>query len=610
MAGASEIRAGAAFVEIFAKDSRLVKGLAAAKAKLIAFGTQVAAIGKRVATVGLGALAAAVGSAKVFAEMGSELYRLSQRTGIAVESLSLLKAAAGEVGADALETGLKKMQKAIFALAKGSPEAVQTFDRLGIKIADLAGLSADQQLLKIASGFEKIRDPAIRTATAMEIFGKSGTELLPLIGEGAQELERRMARAAAEGKVWSSQEAASAEALKQAWTDLSQSTTRALSAIGAAFAPALQKSAKQMASIAQMVARWAKENQGLIASFMDIAKIVIAVGVGLYLVGQAIMLVGSAFGALQVLAGVIYSVLTGVVAVLSAMLSPVGLVIAALVALGAIFVITSEGGRTAIVKLGKSFGELKDIATEAFAGIRDALVAGDIGLAAKIMWAGLKLAWSTGVDALMKLWREFRDWFVDIYWDMVTAAAKALNWLWGKIRQGWVETRDGAADLWTYLFGGKNWAKDIVDREQARKKETRAIDDETNAIKSGLETDRKRDTDRMKTNRDMAGKQDDAELSRLRAEFDALRKQAADAAKKGRPAEGTPEFYAPKTNAEDLLDMAERKASVHGTFNASIADRIGIKDPIPKKQLDVLQRLDENTKRLILEFQRGNATFA
>ncbi len=262
MAGASEIRAGAAFVEIFAKDSRLVKGLAAAKAKLTAFGTEVAAIGKRIATVGLGALAGAIGAGKIFADMGAELFRMSQKTGIAVESLSLLKAAAGEVGVDALETGLKKMQKAIFGLAKGAPEAVQTFDHLGIKIADLAGLSADQQLLKIAAGFEQIHDPAIRTALAMEIFGKAGTELLPLIGQGAQELQRRMARAAAEGKVWSQEEAASAENLKEAWTDLSQSTTRALSAIGAAFAPALQASAKQMASIAQTVTRWAKENQG------------------------------------------------------------------------------------------------------------------------------------------------------------------------------------------------------------------------------------------------------------------------------------------------------------------------------------------------------------
>src|SRR5207253_2746431 len=104
-------------------------------------------------TVGLGGLAAAVGAGKVFAEMGSELFRLSQRTGIAVESLSLLRAAAREVGADALETGLKKMQKAIFGLAKGAPEAVQTFDHLHLKINDLAGLSADRQLIKIAAAF-------------------------------------------------------------------------------------------------------------------------------------------------------------------------------------------------------------------------------------------------------------------------------------------------------------------------------------------------------------------------------------------------------------------------------------------------------------------------
>ncbi len=348
---------------------------------------------------------------------------------------------------------------------------------------------------------------------------------------------------------------------------------------------------------------------GLIASFLQIAKIAVAVGLGLFLVGKAITLVGSAFGVLQTVTGIIYTVLSGVVSVMSAMLGPIGLVVAGLTALGAVFVLTSEGGRTAIVKLGDSFGELKDIAVETFGGIRDALMAGDMQLAAKILWAGLKLAWGTGVNALMTVWREFRDWFVDMYWDMVTAAAKALNWLWGKIRQGWIETRDAAADLWSFLFGGKDWAKDIVERERARKKEKGAIDAETDAIRKGLDTDRKRDSDQMKAKRDAAAKQDTSELTGLRTEFDALRQQAA-TAKNKKPEEGTPEFYAQKQNADELLDMAERKASVHGTFNASVADRIGIKDPIPKKQLDVLERLDENTKRLILEFQRANATFA
>jgi hypothetical protein len=122
---------------------------------------------------------------------------------------------------------------------------------------------------------------------------------------------------------------------------------------------------------------------------------------------------------------------------------------------------------------------------------------------------------------------------------------------------------------------------------------------------------RQRDSDRMKSAREAAGKQDESELASLRAEFDALRNQAAEAKKKKLEA-GTPEFYAAhknQPNADELLDLAEKKASVHGTFNASVADRIGIKDPIPKQQLNMLQRLDENTKRLILEFQRANATF-
>src|SRR4051812_10277800 len=113
--GAKDVRAGGAFVEIGAITSGLDKGLAAAAAKLKAFGSAVGSIGKTMLKLGGGILGPLAAAGKVFADMGSELNDASQRTGIAVEALSALKFAAEQSGSslEGLEGGLRKMQKTI-----------------------------------------------------------------------------------------------------------------------------------------------------------------------------------------------------------------------------------------------------------------------------------------------------------------------------------------------------------------------------------------------------------------------------------------------------------------------------------------------------------------
>jgi hypothetical protein len=46
----------------------------------------------------------------------------------------------------------------------------------------------------------------------------------------------------------------------------------------------------------------------------------------------------------------------------------------------------------------------KSDALQAFEGISEALIAGDIGLAAKILWLTLKMEWLKGKLALLKKW--------------------------------------------------------------------------------------------------------------------------------------------------------------------------------------------------------------
>jgi len=196
----SNIRAGAAYIGLYAKDNRLVKGLNAAAAKLKAFGAGITSIGTRLAGLGVGLVTPFLGAAKLFADMGSDLVDMSQRTGVSVEALSELGFAAEQSGSDVetLEGSLKKMQKFLVTAAEGSQEANTALGQFGLSMADLGRLAPEDQFSLIADRLSQIENPALRTAAAMQIFGKSGTKLLPLMQGGAKGIDelRQQARLA------------------------------------------------------------------------------------------------------------------------------------------------------------------------------------------------------------------------------------------------------------------------------------------------------------------------------------------------------------------------------------------------------------------------------
>jgi len=111
--------------------------------------------------------------------MGGKFKELSDRTGIAIDDLVVLERAfhnAG-VGADAVGPIINKMQKALVDAEDGTSKAAYAFADLGLSLSELKNLSPEEQLKTIGKAIAGIPDEALRTATAMEVFGKSGGAL-------------------------------------------------------------------------------------------------------------------------------------------------------------------------------------------------------------------------------------------------------------------------------------------------------------------------------------------------------------------------------------------------------------------------------------------------
>jgi len=179
----------------------------------------------------MGMVAAAAGAAalvvfkkmvKQYVEVGDTVHKMALRTGFAATTLSELAYAADISGADltALEKGVKKMSKTIVDASYGLETYLRVFRSLGLDVKDLLKMSPEEQFLKLGAAIAEMESDTLRTAAAVDIFGRAGTMLLPLFKEGAEGIEKLREEAHKLGIIFDEEAAAKAAALKDAQTAL------------------------------------------------------------------------------------------------------------------------------------------------------------------------------------------------------------------------------------------------------------------------------------------------------------------------------------------------------------------------------------------------------
>jgi hypothetical protein len=111
----------------------------------------------------------------------------AERAGVGVEELSRLKFAAEQNGLEfaALTSALRDYQKNISNAAVGTATAQNRLSLLNLEASELQSLSIEDQLGQIADRFKDIVNPADRTRIAVELFGKAGADLVPLLRQGS-----------------------------------------------------------------------------------------------------------------------------------------------------------------------------------------------------------------------------------------------------------------------------------------------------------------------------------------------------------------------------------------------------------------------------------------
>ena len=311
---------GDAVLRLSTDSSKYDSGIKSAKDKAESLASGFKKTGAALTAVGLPFLLLA----KQAINTADEFAKMSQKVGVSVETLSGLSFAANLAGTNigTVERGLGLLSRNLDDYAGGVGEAKESFSFLGISAVDLEGnlRSTDKVLFEMADRFKEMPDGTKKTALAMDILGKSGKDLIPLLNEGSDGLRDMLDEAGALGQVLSTETAQSAERFNDSLERLKTSLGGVLNAIIASgFLDTLT-------SLATRTAEW-------VAGFTQAHPTLVKVG-------AAIGLVAAVLGPLLIALGFIIPILMG----------PVGIVIGLIAVVAAIgtFIASNETARSVI----------------------------------------------------------------------------------------------------------------------------------------------------------------------------------------------------------------------------------------------------------------------
>ena len=439
--------------------------------------------------------------------------------------------------------------------------------------------------------------------------------------------------------------------------------------IGAALVPTLQMVAEKIMRVAMVVSAWIKQNQQIIVTVLKVAAVVVAVGIALTVLGTIISSLGTMLGVLITVVTTVVAVLKVLAAVIAFLISPIGLVIAAVAALGAYLVYATDIGAKALAWLGDRFNVLKEDALSAYQGIADALAAGDISLAVKILWLTLKMEWQRGINFLEKAWLNFRDFFIKIGYDAWHGLLAVAEIVWHALEVGWIETTAFFSKLWTDFtsFFSKtwenikagaqkawNWIKSLFDDSVDLEAENKMVEEQKQAAIARIEDEQKRKTAQREAQREAErrrasvvheatlgeiGRQNlekhreldteyanrmsenEADLAKARQEW----REAIETAKRKRQEkesaapeglEGPDDIINKARDAlaglgdiGDLVQQEAAKIGVRGTFNAAAVQSLAAGDAADRTA-KATEETAKNTKKLVQAATTGGLTFA
>jgi len=408
---------GRAIIEVLLDSNQLNKQLRKVEDNFKRVGGNILKAGAGFTAFGAALVAPLVAASKAFVDFGDTVDKISARTGAGAEFISALGFAAEQSGADiqTLEKAIIGQQRTINDLNQGLATAADSYEVLGLTAKDLVGLGVEDSFTLIAQRLSEVKDPSLRAATALEIFGKAGQRLIPLLNGGEAAIKNYIDQANKAGLVVNQQDAKAAADLADA-LNLAQRSLRGLQLkIGASLAKQFTLIIDKVTEYVVKAQSFIEQNRGLVKSALQFGAGLIAAGAALSAIGLSFIALGASVGSFATIVSTSISVLSSLAAgittlggvLVTLLASPLATIV---ILVGSLIAATNDL-KGQLIELAdtakKDLGGAFDNAIDNFDLLKRAVLAGDLKLAFQILATSIKLFFLEAFDSILDKWTDY-----------------------------------------------------------------------------------------------------------------------------------------------------------------------------------------------------------
>jgi hypothetical protein len=235
--------AGDAMTKEAKSASTLDAALGGIKTRLnVLIGLDVAKIFGSITSSVSGAVSSFAGMAQAEAETITLTSKMAARIGVTYGEMAGLSLAAERTGVslDAMKEAMTRADISLGKAVNGSQEAADGFAAIGLSAAQLNTLSPAQRFEQVSAAIAKLPTEAQRAAAAVRIFGKSGSDLLPIFDSGAGAIAEARAEAERFGTALKTAQGRDVQAMTAAFEKAKTAMQGVVQQVTAYLAPAVE----------------------------------------------------------------------------------------------------------------------------------------------------------------------------------------------------------------------------------------------------------------------------------------------------------------------------------------------------------------------------------
>lgn len=186
-----------------------------------------------------------------------EIMTLSSKTGLATDTLQELSYMSGLVDVDlsTVASSMKKLTKSMDSARGGTGSAAEAFKTLGVSVTDVNGNLRDNEdvFYDAIDALGKMENETERDALAMKIFGKSATDLNPMIEAGSDAMRGFAEEAHEMGYVLDGDALEALDRVQDEFDRFGKQMEAVKNQIASGVAPAIERGMKKLSDVIKKI---------------------------------------------------------------------------------------------------------------------------------------------------------------------------------------------------------------------------------------------------------------------------------------------------------------------------------------------------------------------